>query len=281
MIAVRIRGGLGNQLFQYACARALALRRGVDVGLDTRDWSRTQQHGLALNHFAIRTADPGRLPPARADGLAAIRGLNSRYRRYKERDAAYDPALADLPAWTWLTGYWQSERYFANHETAIRADLTITTPPGAETTRVAQEIADATAVSLHIRRGDYVAHAKAAAAHGILPLDYYVRAAETIAARIGQQPVIYAFSDDPKWVRDNLKLPYPLRFVTHNDRQTNYDDLRLMATCRHHIIANSSFSWWGAWLDPRPDKIVVAPKRWFGTADRDNPDITPPSWLRL
>jgi hypothetical protein len=139
------------------------------------------------------------------------------------------------------------------------------------------EISAANAVSLHIRRGDYVSNAKFNAAHGTCDLDYYARAAAFVAERVGD-PVIYAFSDDPAWVAENLKLPFEMRFVDHNDGSTAHEDLRLMATCKHHIIANSSFSWWGAWLNPLKDKVVAAPTQWFADPAKSNPDILPQSW---
>ena len=136
------------------------------------------------------------------------------------------------------------------------------------------------AVSLHIRRGDYVSNEKYNAAHGTCDLAYYARAADFIADRIGT-PTIYAFSDDPTWVAENLKLPYDVRYVDHNSAATNYEDLRLMAACQHHIIANSSFSWWGAWLNPSQDKLVAAPSQWFADPNKVNPDILPLAWYTV
>ena len=284
MIAMRIRGGLGNQLFQYATGRAVAHRLGVPLALDLRDWAQDRPYAMSLEHFNVSHVEPENLPPGKGDSFVEMLGkvLRARWMTvYREATMGYDPGIERLTDNTLLKGYWQSERYFARAGDVIREDLSFKTPPGEETARLLEEIAPRPAVSLHIRRGDYVSNAKYNAAHGTAGLDYYARAAEAVAERMAQEPVFYAFSDDPAWVRENLQLPFELNFVTHNTGATAHDDLRLMAACRHHIIANSSFSWWGAWLNPRKDKVVVAPKRWYAGEGRDNPDITPAGWLRL
>ena len=135
-------------------------------------------------------------------------------------------------------------------------------------------------MSLHIRRGDYVSNAKIAGVHGTIALDYYARAAALIAERAGGDPVFFVFSDDPAWAAANLTLGWPTRIVDHNGARAS-EDLRLMAACRHHIIANSSFSWWGAWLSPAADKTVVAPQPWFRDPALDDSTIVPQGWIRL
>ncbi|MDB9857871.1 alpha-1,2-fucosyltransferase [Amylibacter sp.] len=283
MISTRIRGGLGNQLFQYCAGRALALRHDVDVSLDVRDYDRANAFKVGLGHFGVRTIPAERLPVGREDGIAkallkVVKG--GALRSYREASLGYDLAFADLPDETHLKGYWQSERYFTDFEDQIRDDLRIVTKPSQENVDMLAEIQGCNAVSLHIRRGDYVSNAKFNAAHGTCDLDYYARAAAFVAQRVGD-PVIYAFSDDPAWVAENLKLPFEMRFVGHNDGDTNYEDLRLMSACQHHIIANSSFSWWGAWLNPNAEKVVAAPTQWFGDPKKTNPDILPESWHRV
>lgn len=284
MIAVRIRGGLGNQLFQYAAGRACALRLGTELALDLRDWRKPQPYAFGLGHFRIRTVEPPPLPPARGDGPAAAVAWalsRPRMRSYRERTLGYDPGIEQVRDNTLLKGYWQSERYFADHAETIRAELAFAEPPEGETARLLEEIAALPAVSLHVRRGDYVSNARYNAAHGTTGLDFYRRAMERIAAEMAEEPVVFAFSDDPDWVRENLALPFEIRFVTHNTAETAHEDMRLMAACRHHVIANSTFSWWGAWLNPSPTKIVYAPRRWFADPGKVNPDITPEGWHRL
>lgn len=282
----RINGGLGNQMFQYAAGRALALRLGVELVLDTRLFDGPTQFGFGLRHFNIadRPALSGELPPLKKTAPLRYllwRGLKLKPRIFRENGLSYNKAFEGLGDNVYLQGYWQSERYFSQVEDEIRRDFEIVTPPDARNSALLGELASLPAVSLHIRRGDYVADARTNATHGTCTLDYYARAVELIAEKLGEAPVVIAFSDDPEWVRENLKLGCEMRVMDHNDSDHNYEDLRLMSACRHHIIANSSFSWWGAWLNPSPDKIVVAPDRWFANPALVNNDIWPETWIRL
>jgi hypothetical protein len=282
MISTRIRGGLGNQLFQYCAGRSLALRLGVDLSVDLRDFDKPRAFKVGLGHFNVQTVPAERLPLAREDGVRGLGKLlrSDTLRTYREASLAYDPNFETLSDETLLKGYWQTERYFSAHETEIRRDLQIVTEPSALNAKMLGEIEACNAVSLHIRRGDYVSNEKFNAAHGTCDLAYYARAAGFVAERVGE-PVIYAFSDDPEWVAENLKLPFEVRYVGHNDGDTNYEDLRLMATCKHHLIAHSSFSWWGAWLNPSLDKVVASPTQWFANPGKINPDILPAGWHKV
>jgi hypothetical protein len=289
MIIVRIKGGLGHQMFQYATGRALALRTGLPLPLvlDTRHYLRPHEHGYALDAFRLADTpiDAGLLPPAPRERPIAhwwwrVRGRQPQLQR--EAGVALDPTIAAISGPAWIEGYFQSKRYFAGHAATIRADLTPKAAPDPENARWLAEIqAEPRAVSLHVRRGDYVRSAHFAARHGTCTPDYYARALDHIVRQMGTAPVIFAFSDDPDWVRDNLRLPAEIRIPSHNDASRNAEDLRLMSACRHHIIANSSFSWWGAWLNPREDKIVVAPSRWFADPSTQNPDIWAAGWTRI
>nr|VFK65587.1 MAG: Glycosyl transferase family 11 [Candidatus Kentron sp. TUN] len=134
---------------------------------------------------------------------------------------------------------------------------------------------------MHIRRGDYVSDKEANTLIGTCSLDYYQRAVRLLQERIESNPRFYVFSDDPDWVQANLRLDGQMHIVRHNNTDTNFEDLRLMSACSHHIIANSTFSWWGAWLNPSPQKIVIAPARWFKSDKLDDRDLIPSSWLRI
>ena len=197
-----------------------------------------------------------------------------------ERHFHFDPEVASLPDGVCLEGYWQSERYFAQVADRVRHDLTLEKPPAGRDAELLAEIAAGNAVSLHVRRGDYVTDPAASATHGVCPLDYYRRAIAFIAERVAD-PVFFLFSDDPEWTRANLDLGGAATLVDHNGPDRGHEDLRLMSHCDHHIIANSSFSWWGAWLDPRPQKMVVAPRQWFRDASKDTSDLIPESWVQL
>ncbi len=284
MIVVALTGGIGNQLFQYAAARALALRLGVAVGLDRRWYVGRAARHYALDRFAIVTepVDPAMLPFRDGKILGRLlAGRGGRLAVYRETGLAFDPAVPALPDGTYLSGVFQSERYFADREATLRRDLAFADPPDAENRAVLEEIGERLSVSLHVRRGDYVSDPKIAGVHGTVALDYYVRAVELIAERTGSDPRVFVFSDDPVWAAANLRLDCPMRILDHNGATRASEDMRLMAACRHHILANSSFSWWGAWLNPSADKIVVAPRPWFRDAALDDSTLVPERWIRL
>lgn len=287
MILMTLIGGLGNQMFQYAAGRSLALSTGQDLVLDLRHYRRAREHGYALSVFdlADRPVEDSELPPfPRERPLAHLvwRLTGRGPRKLREIKSGYDSRIAKVDSSVWLEGYFQSERYFAPHAGVIRKELSVKQAPDPENARWLSEIKNQPrAVSLHVRRGDYVRNAKFAARHGTCTPAYYCAALDHVAAGMDADPVIYAFSDDPAWVEENLDLPAEMRVVGHNGPDRNYEDLRLMSACRHHIIANSSFSWWGAWLNPDPGKIIAAPQRWFADPSFENPDIWPDRWARI
>ena len=288
MIVVHVNGGLGNQLFQLAAGKALATRLGVELRLDTRLYNREMpiELDLGLHRFAhgTREAKTQSVPPIKHEGWCRylsgkIRGRGMR--QYREASLAYDASFSSLGDQTYLKGYWQSEKYFVGYEPTIREMLTFVTSPSSENRKTLDEMHNCLPVSLHIRRAAFVSVPKFHAIHGTCDLDYYQRAAQTIAEKTDKEPVFYAFSDEPDWVQENLKLPFEVRHMRQNDGSTNYEDMRLMSACHHHILANSSFSWWGAWLNPSAKKIVIAPKRWFADPSMQVHDIISPGWLAI
>ena len=297
MIVMRIIGGLGNQMFQYALGRRLSLEREEPLRLDTTGFATYELHALALDHLAIQ-AEPAtpeevrqltEVPPRFPENVIPRRWLPRALRRSRrlapthlvERQGFhFDPDVLAHPSPLYLDGYWQSERWFAPVADQIRTDFQVPTPLAGRDREVADAIDEGLAVSLHVRRGDYAADAKTRATHGLCPISYYEKALAHLDEALGTYRV-FVFSDDPAWVAEHLPLPEDRVLVDHNDASTNYEDLRLMSRCHHHIIANSSFSWWGAWLNPREDKIVVAPRQWLGDPDVATPDVCPASWVRL
>jgi len=290
MILTRISGGLGNQMFQYAAGRRLALVRGTGLLLDlspiddprVKTPRRYELHAYPIRATIASAAELEAIA-ARRDSLAARiarRACGGRRDAATERHFHFDPEVLDLPDGSCLQGYWQSERYFADAADDVRRELTLERPAAARNALLLERIESCNAVSVHVRRGDYVTVAQAHATHGLCSLDYYRGAARYLAERVAD-PVFFAFSDDPDWVRENLRLEGETVVVDHNGPDAGPEDLRLMSRCAHHVIANSTFSWWGAWLDPRPDKVVVAPERWFQDGARDTSDLVPASWIRL
>jgi Glycosyl transferase family 11 len=291
LIIARLNGGLGNQMFQFAAARAMALRTGATLKLDVSAFARDRLRRYDLGVYAL--AD--HVPMASDDDLAKCeqktpRGLAligkalgfgaAAIPAIREAQFHYDPALATATPPAYLVGYWQSERYFADHAGQIRQDFMPRQPLEPDNVTIADLIQRSAAVSLHVRRGDYVSDAKVRSVHGVCDLDYYARAMAAIEARVAA-PSYFVFSDDPDWTRANLISAHPMTFITANPGARAYRDMRLMSLCQHHIIANSSFSWWGAWLNPQAAKIVVAPSQWFAGGHNDARDLLPASWLRV
>jgi len=286
MIVSRLIGGLGNQMFQYAAGRALALRRGVSFGIDIRAFADYKTHTFGMQCFSVNLNEaPSWLlpnPPAEGRLQRMLRRLMpTPLNVYSEKTFTFDAAVLSLPDGVYLDGYWQTEKYFADFSDLIRSDLTVRHAPSAANQAWLGRIAQAHSVSLHIRRGDYISNPAAAAVHGTCDIGYYERAVAYLRHATGVDPVLFVFSDDPDWVAANLCLPYQMHLIRDNDASANYEDLRLMTACHHHIVANSSFSWWGAWLDGRPDSITIAPVRWFVRDAPDARDLVPQRWVRL
>jgi hypothetical protein len=288
MIIVRLLGGLGNQLFQYAAARAVALRHGQELRFDVSGFDSLPERSYRLHHFPIE----GR--PLEAGELQALglKGLHSPWGRLKRRLGVkpalpmiveqhfhFDPSLERAPAHCYLSGYWQSPRYFAGIEPRIRKELQVQAPLSDRTLELAQRIAESESVAVHVRRGDYISNPAAASWHGTCGSEYYA-AAERLLLKSLPVARAFVFSDEPAWAAGNLRLSMPTTFVSHNPPDRDYEDLHLMAQCKHHIIANSTFSWWGAWLGTHPAKFVVAPRVWFRGADHRVDDLIPSQWNR-
>lgn len=292
MIMVKLMGGLGNQMFQYAAGRRLALRHGVPLALDLSflegDQAGNTPRRFALEGFAIEAlkASPWEVALMTGRGgtvletvAARLIGAFSGCSSYRERRFRYDPDLMDLPDNVYLEGYWQSERYFSDVGDTIRRELALKGAPGGKNRELADLIGAVNSVALHVRRGDYVTDPVTNAAHGTCGPDYYHAAVAMLHQKF-KDIEFFVFSDDPDWCRTGLRIPFPVHHVDHNGQQPQ-EDLRLMSLCRHHIIANSSFSWWGAWLSTSPDKNVIAPKRWFNDPAIDTGDLIPAGWQRL
>lgn len=286
MIITRLRGGLGNQLFQYAFGRALAERHQailkLDIGLLNQAQTKWTYRMYGLEAFNIHapvatTAEirslTGILPPY---GWIASLGLRSQSYHKEPHFQFYPQALEWKPP-LYLDGYWQSERYFEDIKTILRQELTLQQPLSATAQSWLDAIQSTQAVSVHIRRGDYATPSKANRYLRPCSLEYYQKSLTLMAQQV-VNPTFWIFSDEINWAKKHLQLPYPTHFVEGN---LTHEDLRLMAACRQHIIANSTFSWWGAWLNPSPQKIVIAPKDWFTGGTFYTADLLPATWLKI
>ncbi len=293
-IISNVIGGLGNQMFQYAAGRALAEKYGVPLLLDTNLLKGYGLHnGFELDR--VFSIDAHIATDSEIYKLIAWRGTRigcrllrvkslaflRRKKYYMENGTSFNPEFVSLPEDCYLSGYWQTERYFKVHEALIREQFRFKLPLTGKNKEFVERIKQSSgAVSLHIRRGDYVSNPQTHAAHGICPIPYYKKAMRYIELQV-KNPVYFIFSDDIKWVQDNLPIQQKHYFICHNKGLESYNDMRLMSLCKHHVIANSSFSWWGAWLNSNTDKIVIAPDQWFLNPDWDSRDHVPPDWFRF
>ena len=290
MVFVRLSGGLGNQLFQYAAARRVAHINNAPLKLDVSGFESYKLHTYSLKHFTIQEgfASSEEIARFNSAGLANhislwVQKLRPYYRRARvvERYFHFDANILKISSKNvYLDGYWQSERYFKDIELLLRRELTVKPAPDAVNVAMSERIRGVRSVSLHIRRRDYISNPITQQVHGACSLDYYAAAIAQLNDRV-ENPHFFVFSDHPQWARASLKLQHPTTFVTHNGPDRNYEDLRLMSLCQHHIIANSTFSWWGAWLCANPDKLVFAPQKWFRTPDRNTKDLIPETWQRI
>jgi len=295
MITVRLKGGLGNQMFQYAFGRALAARRGDGLALDlTYLLDRRPRSGIVpreygLDLFPVRARLTRLSRVARRVGVPYLwLGLAEARRRAAPARTLRDTSLSaldDAPREgdVFLDGYWQDERFFEG----VRDEVARTfRPPRAfppATLALLGDIQKSASVCVNVRRADFVHHPGSARAHGFVGGEYYARAMRLVEERAESGLRVFVFSDDLAWCETNLRFAHPTAFVGHEhagDRFSHY--LALMAACRHFVIPNSSFGWWAAWLaeHEEPSTLVVAPARWFAALDAPSRDPAPARWLR-
>lgn len=295
LVITHLRGGLGNQMFQYAAGRALALRIGAEPRLDLSCYALEDEKGsprpYMLNVFPnIRMATATRQECERL--IYTRRGLLDVLLRRPRHHAASYVAEPHFDYWdgferlavpAYLFGYWQNELYFNTVADTIRRDFSF--PPlasGAAEETAVRIRAACNAVAVHVRRGDYATNPVAHGFHGLCPPEYYYKAFGAVATHVEAEPETFVFSDDPAWVRkhfDTRGFPTTIiDFPEHADKP--WHDMHLMSLCKHHIIANSSFSWWGAWLADS-GVLTYAPRRWFAEESKAADNPAPDRWMLL
>ena len=292
MIIVKLIDGLGNQLFQYAVGRHLAYINKTELKLDISEFETYKLHAYSLTPFCVNATIATKDEVARFQKYKRKPGrkwflynrLVANPNKYvQEKQFHFDPDVLSVKGPAYLDGFWQTEKYFKEIEQVIRKEVALKIPPSPLSAELVGKIkAEKNAVAVHIRRGDYANNPNTLKYHGTCSIEYYMRATKYLADKIGT-PHFFIFSDDPTWVKENIKLAFPTTYVDHNKADKNYEDLILMSTCKHNIIANSSFSWWGAWLNTNPDKIVVAPEKWFNStkAGTQTHDLIPETWTKM
>lgn len=286
-IIVGLAGGLGNQMFQYSAGRALASRLGLALWLDLSWYVGRRDRHYALAPFGIEAticANKLPIPEVLKRQFDRVQRRFAATRMgmpiFRERHFHFDSRFAELSHPVFLEGYWQSSRYFAEVEADLRREFSIREALPVRCRPVAECIAATDAICLHVRRGDYVTNPATAAAHMLCSIDYY-RQGLDIVTRGLSCPHAFIFSDDIQWARQNLTSDIPITMVDVNGGGDVHWDLALMARCRRFVIANSSLSWWAAWLGQAADKQVIAPAAWFRDATRKTQDLIPHGWKLL
>ncbi len=292
MIVVRLIGGLGNQMFQYACGRALGERLGTNVVFDMSGFRAYRLHRYGLDGFigdvvkapwhlsacarVSTVASRLHVSPTHLFKLLGIQWI------HENGDLRYQPEKLAFEGPAYLDGYWQCARYFEDFETRTREDFGLT-PSLSHMLRENLQlhcVGQGVTASIHIRRGDYVSDPSANLTHGTLGEYYYRSAFAYLTTQIRGDFRLLVFSDDIAWAQKNIHFPVETAYVVANARHPQVD-MHLMASCDHHIIANSSFSWWGAWLNSSLSKTVIAPARWFQSDALCGDDICLPEWVRI
>lgn len=262
MIVVKIMGGIGNQMFQYALGRHLSIKNNTELRLDLSSFDDMDHRPFKLDKFntKILKAEENTIPyPVKSRKLNRYRIFlykifGSKLKLRSEEQFHFDREVLNYKNNNYLRGYWQSEKYFTDAKDRILEDFTFSSPIDPKFNDVVDLISKCESVSLHIRRGDYLKNPF----HKTLALDYYHNAIALIKKKT-QNPVLFIFSDDIKWCKENMNLNLNHHFISNNE---DWEDLYLMTLCKHNIIANSTFSWWGAYLGINENKKVVAPKDW-------------------
>ncbi len=275
MIIVRLSGGLGNQLFQYAFARAYAHTTGKRIVLDIGQLNKASTAGaqrlVEIDKFSIS------LP---LKNMSLFRIFSKLFGKdVIEPSFIYNKAITDsITSSSYVSGIWQTEKYFSFIRDILLKEITPKDPISPSAQAIQANIDAKESISVHIRRGDYVADAKTNSKHGVCPPDYYDRAIKYIVSHT-TNPQFFVFSDDIAWAEEHMKFPDSTIFVSDPNIKA-HEEMLLMSHCKHNIIANSSFSWWGAWLNKNPSKIIIAPQKWFNVSISTQ-DLLPTSWIQL
>ena len=285
MIIVQITGGLGNQMFQYAMGRSLSEQSSMPLKLDISSYENYKPHSFLLDRLNIKAEIASR---------EEINQVKKKKREFKfpftnrrsinyvkEEGFTFNPEVLKLKTSTYFSGYWQSEKYFKNIETHIRKEFVLKKELAQSREKIFKEIlASRKPVSIHVRRGDYVSNAKANAFHGTCEPEWYAKAIQEIRKNsVEITPVV--FSDDIDWVKKNIELDCNVIWVEPDEDGHDFEDMYLMSVCQNHITANSTFSWWGAWLNPNKDKRVIVPNKWFNSQSMKTIDLIPAGWERV
>lgn len=285
-IIIESQGRMANQMFCWAFAKSLSKKSGIDFLID--DSANTQKLS-AFNCFDEYKKHQVKKCPFKQllRFLIPIRTLrnkiskeNFKMPQITEKDfTKFQPELLQIQEPSYISGFYQSENYFSDIKEDLLNDFSLKTPLNKDNKKLLEQIKNSESISLHFRRGDYIKK-RNAEKYGSCSVDYYKNAIQTIKEKTNKNLTLFVFSDDINWVKNNIKFEEETIYVNINNSNQGYFDLELMKNCKHNIIANSSFSWWGAWLNENPEKIVIAPKKWLAQDNFSN-DIIPENWIKI
>jgi hypothetical protein len=296
MIITRISSGLGNQLFQYAVSRAISMKSGIELKLDISFYETDKLRAYLLNRFKIveTLAKDDEIKTFKTEEAIRKKNIKRIINRFgtsgiekvgkhhiKEKPlVSFAPGVLNLKDNFYLEGYWQNELYFKSIRKTILKEFTLKHPLGDQANKFLEKVRNCNSVSVHVRRGDYNNNL----IFGTLPPDYYIKAVEFIKNLVSF-PIFFVFSDDISWTRRNFIQAENITFVDLNGPEKDIQDLELMKNCYHNIIANSTFSWWGAWLNENQNKIVIAPRTWSNSKkfqkSQDKYEFIPREWITI
>lgn len=287
MIIIKLKGGLGNQMFQYAVAKHLSIKNNTELLLDLRQYKKDDKRSYDLKFFNtnVNVASKKDIDKIINEKTIFLKKLLIKINILKnnniikEKDFRFDPTILNTKNNAYLDGYFQSELYFKEIKDSVKKDFMLKNTLISENiSNIKNTINKFNSVSMHIRRGDYVLNKKINEYHGLLDIKYYINSVALIKQKV-KEPKFFIFSDDIEWCKENFNnRNLDINFI---EGLRNYEDLELMKSCKHNIIANSSFSWWGAWLNENPNKIVVAPKKWFNDESINTTDLIPQKWIKI
>lgn len=294
MIIVKLYGGIGNQMFQYAFARHLTIKHKTtlkfDISLLNNNTLLENQtpRNVELNNFNIdvqiaTVTDITKYKLTKATKIWHLIKLcfynNAKNLYVKEPHFHFYSKALKCSKNSYLDGYWQSEKYFSDSRAQLLTDFTTQNPLSQKSIELLKQINNSNSISIHVRRGDYISIQSNQNYYHTCTADYYQNAINLVCEKL-ENPTLFIFSNNEEiWFKQNVVTKYNCVFVSHNLKNDSFQDLILMSKCKHNIIANSSFSWWGAWLNTNSNKIVVAPKKWFKVKNKQTKDLICDKWI--
>lgn len=282
-IKIKLTGGLGNQMFQFANGYTIAKKKNAKLYLDLSWFNRRILHnGFELDHVfnvyskVIFLKKNFSLKKLNLSNF--LNELNFTYYKYNEPHYHYSAKINQIPNHCFLKGYWQSELYFKEYTDDIKKIFCFKNIEDQENILIKNKIINNNSVSVHIRRGDFLLERNKI--HQINLKKYYSESIKKIL-EFNNNPFFFIFSDDPIWVSKNFIINSKHIFVKNNKGNNSYLDMKLMSLCKTNIISNSTFSWWAAWLNINENKKIYAPKNWFNDKSISTDDLIPSTWIRI